>query len=84
MIHKKKSVLRVIFGIIAAIAFVFACLLGDLIYDTRFKMETLSMTHVLKLIRLINQHHQMEPMSFHSSRLVMRTGLLDIHMQDLF
>ena len=33
------------------------------------------MPHVLILIRLINQHHQMEPMSFHSSRLVIRTGL---------
>ena len=39
MIHKKKSVLRVIFGIMAAIAFVFASLLGDLIYDTRFKIN---------------------------------------------
>ena len=28
LIHKRKSVLRVIFGIMAAIAFVFACLLG--------------------------------------------------------
>ena len=39
MIHKRKSVLRVIFGIMAAIAFVFACLLGDLIYATRFKIN---------------------------------------------
>ena len=39
LIHKRKSVLRVIFGIMAAIAFVFACLLGDLIYDTRFKIN---------------------------------------------
>ena len=31
--------LRVIFGIMAAIAFVFACLLGDLIYATRFKIN---------------------------------------------
>ena len=33
-------------------------------------LDTLSMPHVIKLIRLINQHHQMEPISFHSSRLV--------------
>ena len=39
LIHKRKSVLRVIFGIMAAIAFVFACLLGDLIYATRFKIN---------------------------------------------
>ena len=38
LIHKRKSVLRVIFGIMAAIAFVFACLLGDLIYATHFKI----------------------------------------------
>ena len=31
--------LRVIFGIMAAIAIVFACLLGDLIYATRFKIN---------------------------------------------
>ena len=39
LIHKRKSVLRVILGIMAAIAFVFACLLGDLIYATRFKIN---------------------------------------------
>ena len=39
LIHKRKSELRVILGIMAAIAFVFAYLLGDLIYDTRFKIN---------------------------------------------
>ena len=39
LIHKRKSVLRVILGIMAAIAFVFACLLGDFIYATRFKIN---------------------------------------------
>ena len=53
--------LRVIFGIMTAIAFVFACLLGDLIYDTRFKINPVD-----------------------KSTSPDGTGLLDIHMQDLF
>ena len=39
LIHKRKSVLRVILGIMAAIAFVFACFLGDFIYATCFKIN---------------------------------------------
>ena len=39
LIYKRKAVLRVIFGIMAAIAFVFACLLGGLIYATRFNIN---------------------------------------------
>ena len=39
LIDKRKSVLRVIFGTMAAIAFVVACLLGCLIYATRYKIN---------------------------------------------
>ncbi|MGI6736165.1 MAG: hypothetical protein ACOX41_02490 [Anaerovoracaceae bacterium] len=73
LIHKRKSVLRITFGIMAAIAFVFACLLGDLIYATRFKINPVDKSTSPDGTYELSFQQVGDP-----------DCLLDIHMQDMF
>jgi len=77
LIHKRKSVIRVIFGIMAAIAFFFACLLGVLIYVTRYKINPVDKstspdgTYVLSFQQVGDPDW---PFGYTHARLVLKNG----------